>query len=362
MQKKQSKNIFWFLHGILIIIFCLGWARLGVAIENNDNCAEGLNYIEYLNSSSQRLVKLELANTPNEELIYHLNNVIKELDPTEIYGDCKYVDIEKTEIIIKDLQDHWVSLFDELVKTRLNGDNAELIFSSERFYNTAILLTLEANNQFREMSDHIYNVQFFLFIIVILISIVVILNVYNVIKELKQAKMLSNKMFIDANTGLYNRSKCQEILKDTTTPANLKSRIMVMFDINDLKVTNDNYGHQVGDELISDFAKILKESSKVHYFDIFIGRYGGDEFMVYYPSADEEDVLIFLDEVNYLCDRFNKEEEKKYNLSFSVGYAVFGSDRSSSTMRDLFKAADENMYLNKANLKKEQVNNEKMGN
>lgn len=158
-------------------------------------------------------------------------------------------------------------------------------------------------------------------------------------------------MFIDLSTGLYNRSKCQEILKNPVTPNNSKERAVVIFDLNDLKKTNDSLGHRAGDQLISYFAEQVKKATKIFPYETFVGRYGGDEFMAFFDSVDVEDVESYIQEVDFLLNNFNETQNKPYKLSCAAGYSITTPETQSYTMRELFDRADANMYQNKLAMK-----------
>ncbi|MFI3172998.1 MAG: GGDEF domain-containing protein [Eubacteriales bacterium] len=350
MQEKVKQSYTWFALAILMVILYLGWYQFADAIAEANMYAEGLNYIEYLNSSTQRVVKLELNGTPNEELVYHLNNIIDELEPSDIYEETIFRKVEEIDELVADMKEDWNAIHEEIDNVRNGEDIEKLLFASERHYNTTTELTIITTEKFTEVSSKIIGVQIFLMILIGMISIIIFRHLYSTFLAFKHAKELTERMFIDVSTGLYNRSKCQEMLKDTNTPANHKARIMIIMDLNDLKITNDRLGHQVGDELISSFASILSKASEIHNYKIFVGRYGGDEFMVYYQSADEMEAKLYLEEVNYLIEGFNANE-KKFQISYAAGYAVFPKEKDTLTMQDLFNAADEAMYENKVEMK-----------
>ncbi len=336
--------------GILMILLYIGWYLFSSTISEAEVCAEGLNYIEYLNSSTQRAVKLEMAETPNEELIYHLNNVIEELEPEDVYEETIFSNDDDIDALIEAVKEDWTSINEEIENVR-NGESSEkLLFASERHYNTTTELAILTTDKFTEISGRMAIIQVFLMILIGLISIIIYRHLYEAFMALKHSRALTERMFIDVSTGLYNRSRCQELLKDTNTPLNHKSRIMIMFDLNDLKITNDKYGHQVGDELIGSFASILQSAKEIHEFDVFVGRYGGDEFMVYYQSADEMDAKMYLEEVSEQVSEFNLKETK-FQISYAAGHAVFSDEQDSLTTQDLFNAADEAMYANKVKMK-----------
>lgn len=108
--------------------------------------------------------------------------------------------------------------------------------------------------------------------------------------ELLDQQEQARLAMIDTATGLYNRSKCHELFKTTPKGGNGKQQAVIVFDLNDLKKTNDLQGHRMGDELIRSFANLLKSSAEVHHNPPFMGRYGGDEFFIYYEDVKSKKI------------------------------------------------------------------------
>ncbi len=106
-------------------------------------------------------------------------------------------------------------------------------------------------------------------------------------------------------------------------------------------------GHNVGDELLCDFAKILKLTFEKYGF---IGRMGGDEFIVILSGHDVTKVKKIIREFNNNILSFNTINNKKYKISASCGYAIRKKDEIIS-LKEVYKKADKNMYLNKRELK-----------
>ena len=89
----------------------------------------------------------------------------------------------------------------------------------------------------------------------------------------------------------------------------------------------------------------------------FVGRAGGDEFLVVTHGLDREQMTQCLEKVR----RDMLEESRVYPdtpLSYAVGFALAG-DFPGSTMRELFNCADKNMYINKNHVKREEAAAEK---
>ena len=151
--------------------------------------------------------------------------------------------------------------------------------------------------------------------------------------------------YTDTMTGVANKSsylaKKDEINKQINNGT--ASFAVAVFDINDLKGTNDNYGHECGDRIITDSAAII---GRVFPFDSLY-RIGGDEFIAILFGMSEEELNAKFAELDEVVEHFN-EHEKDYamTLSFSRGGSVYqpGVD---AAFKETFKRADQAMYDNK---------------
>jgi len=122
--------------------------------------------------------------------------------------------------------------------------------------------------------------------------------------------------FHDALTGLYNRTFFEEEIKRLNTQRNYPLSV-IMTDINGLKVVNDTLGHDRGDELLKNTAKVLKSVARKE--DI-VARIGGDEFTVILPHADEHASQSFSNRFKKACEEYNRKTQLK--LSVAMGYAI----------------------------------------
>ncbi|MBU3159657.1 GGDEF domain-containing protein [Clostridium frigoris] len=147
----------------------------------------------------------------------------------------------------------------------------------------------------------------------------------------------------DAQTGIKNRVAFENEMERYGNEEN--NATIIMFDLNNLKRTNDKYGHKAGDEMIFHAAKIVEES--------FIGigkayRIGGDEFCVICNDITKK----ILDSALFnLDDLLIKINQKRYiEIVIAYGYAFYNKNKNEN-INSTFVKADKAMYIHKAKLK-----------
>ena len=158
---------------------------------------------------------------------------------------------------------------------------------------------------------------------------------------------IQERAYMDDMTGVGNRDAYMERTKELNKKidAGTAAFCLAIVDINGLKATNDNYGHECGDRIITDTARFITQAFGAEN----IYRIGGDEFIVIREDLSEETVARIFDRVDTDVSRFNREE-KDYAmiLSFSHGSAAYRPGEDSS-YKDVFKRADDSMYQGKLN-------------
>jgi diguanylate cyclase (GGDEF)-like protein len=149
----------------------------------------------------------------------------------------------------------------------------------------------------------------------------------------------------DTLTGLYNRTYFEEVVKELEG-ARDKPLSILMADINNLKKTNDQSGHDAGDELIRRTADVFRESFRD---EDTIARIGGDEFAVILPDTDPEIAQKILERLweNLL---HHNALHAGFPLEISIGQATAAPGE---TLQATFKLADQAMYAEKARMKGE---------
>jgi diguanylate cyclase (GGDEF)-like protein/PAS domain S-box-containing protein len=156
----------------------------------------------------------------------------------------------------------------------------------------------------------------------------------------KQAKQRQIEFlsYYDALTGLYNRRYMEDALSRLDTPENLPLAL-VAIDVNGLKLTNDAFGHEMGDQLLKTVAGILKMICQP---DDIIGRMGGDEFCILLKNTDEVQAAALkqriLNEVSHL-------KLEPVVVSLAIGIAV--KKTPAQDIKTILKVSDDHMYQDK---------------
>ncbi len=166
----------------------------------------------------------------------------------------------------------------------------------------------------------------------------------NILKKTKE-KLISNKAelehksFYDSLTNIYNRRFFEEEIQRLDTKSQLPFSI-IMADFNGLKIINDSYGHNKGDELLKKTARILKEVLREE--DI-VARQGGDEFVVLLPDTTQEQLNEIVNRIKDKLAAVNQKED--IPVSISMGTAT--KEDPDEDINEVLKKADDNMYQNK---------------
>lgn len=152
------------------------------------------------------------------------------------------------------------------------------------------------------------------------------------IKKRETQTLLERLSFEDALTGLHNRNKFSRVMDEFEAGTRTaKSLGFAYFDLNGLKVVNDESGHKAGDLLIQNTAKCLEVA-----FGTDAYRIGGDEFTVILPDVSEEAFVQMTNSVKALLE--------EQGISISLGISWKGKDYNIATQ--LYEA-DKAMYSDK---------------
>jgi diguanylate cyclase (GGDEF)-like protein len=141
----------------------------------------------------------------------------------------------------------------------------------------------------------------------------------------------------DELTKVFNRKyiflKLKELVEKNTPFS------VALIDLDHFKQVNDKYGHQMGDKVLHEFAKLLK---KLTSKDEIVGRYGGEEFIIVFPHKNIVESYLILEEI--LSHLNKKPLTHKITVTMSVGITEYKDNLDKTIAK-----ADELLYYAKAN-------------
>lgn len=146
----------------------------------------------------------------------------------------------------------------------------------------------------------------------------------------------------DYVTGVLNRRGfIRQVTDFIENDENNKSSGFLLLDIDYFKEINDSYGHIKGDYILKDFADFL---SKQLDENALLGRYGGDEFIVFYPYITEDLIKNEAEEIRKKVSETQfLNHDNKTSLTVSIGVTLFQGHKN-KTIDNLISIADRNMY------------------
>lgn len=150
----------------------------------------------------------------------------------------------------------------------------------------------------------------------------------------------------DSLTSLYTRRYFFERLGEELNRSkkhNFKFAFL-MIDIDDFKICNDTHGHLVGDVILRDVSRIIKES--IREIDL-AARYGGEEFSVILPETDKKGAFFAAERIRKKVEEnIIKAYDEKLKVTVSAGLAIYPED--ASTVEDIVEKADKALYAAKS--------------
>ena len=168
-------------------------------------------------------------------------------------------------------------------------------------------------------------------------------------EQLGELAVLNRKLqqtsLTDTLTGLPNRRYAIDRLQSQWAESRRygESCAAIMIDVDHFKSVNDGYGHDVGDEVLKETARIFRTHVRE---DETVCRIGGEEFLVICRQADVAAAKICAERIRQAVAD-NKVEYMEFNRAVTVSLGVAVIDATMDSFEDLLKAADEAVYAAK---------------
>ena len=343
---KKNKNIIGIIQSFLILILVVLIIFMMIQISRLQGTARVINYAGLVRGATQREVKLEITGNQNDELIKYLDDILLGLRYQDGHYNLVKLNDEEYQGKLKIQSDYWDKLKTEIEAVRNKGyENTDIVNMSEIYFTMADETVSAAESYSEKIAIKIRTIELLSALDMLILVILVIMQTLKAMQMAMQNRLLEQKAFVDAHTGLPNKNACNELLnkKDIITG----STACIMFDLNNLKIINDTRGHSKGDQLILNFARFLRN---IIPKEAFVGRYGGDEFMVVIYNTSKTEIEDILKQLSREKDSLNSRGNDM-PIDYACGWAISDAD-GECTIQMLLDKADYYMYENKQSRKK----------
>ena len=172
---------------------------------------------------------------------------------------------------------------------------------------------------------------------------------------------LSQAAVTDSLTGIYNRAGLYEEIQRRYGEEEVDSVGVMFVDLDNFKHYNDTYGHDIGDLVLVEMARIFSKVSKEHGF---VGRYGGDEFILFFDNCDKQqleetakDIYMYIEQEHGFRRQIEEkkqspvEMDEKRLITCSIGIALAECVRGEEKIQSVIKSADNILYKIKTSQK-----------
>ena len=309
---------------------------------------------------------ISIENIDSSKIIYYDNiedciNAVNKGTADYTYGDLYSVESNTREKYHKNISVIYKNKLNNDLCIGLSNNNDVLLLriinkiinsiSDEELNIIVYKNTLYTKNKIT-LQSFIYSNYIEVMIFIISILVITSLSTYIIMKirlqnKNKQNSLLKEKSETDSLTGIFNRGACKELISNyIENKSNDLYGAFFIIDIDNFKGVNDNLGHKIGDDVLKDLADNLKRLFRKS--DI-VGRWGGDEFIVFMKDLDFSNLHVASKIATNLCNTMNKTvtyNDISQNISLSIGI-VFTKDNINFT--ELYQKADEILYTVKEN-------------
>ncbi len=142
-----------------------------------------------------------------------------------------------------------------------------------------------------------------------------VVSFLDITDKIEKQNEIDYMTYHDSLTGVFNRTFFTNKIKNIDIKENVPISV-IMGDVNGLKLSNDAFGHLLGDKLLVTAVNVMKRACREK--DIIV-RWGGDEFIILLPNTREDQVQKISERIKYECEN---EKLDSINLSISLGYST----------------------------------------
>ncbi len=206
-----------------------------------------------------------------------------------------------------------------------------------------IFFYLKENNYYQILLRYSYFLKKSEFLVLIIVS--------------KFAEFEMEESIVDPLTKTLNRHNLEKVLANTieTSYYSQQPITIAMLDIDNFKYINDTYGHQIGDFILKEVAKAIKNNIRT---SDFLFRYGGEEFLIILTGANKKAGFKVTEKIRRIIEESKfYVKNKPINITVSIGAVTINANtkRKKINVLNLIEKADTNLYKAKKNGKNKVV-------
>ncbi|ELB2760452.1 GGDEF domain-containing protein [Vibrio alginolyticus] len=191
--------------------------------------------------------------------------------------------------------------------------------------------TLLSQYQFEKLTDQQRTYNFVVFCLLILLALALMVQ--------RQTRL---KAKIDSLTCALNRAAIIETIKSHTSKAEGDFRyVLALIDLDDFKAINDQYGHPTGDLVLQQVCKALK--AKLNKGE-YLGRLGGEEFILLLKNVDEIDVPFRIQSLHKTISEKSVHSLNNHQLNISASLAYLSTSMPLTNFDELYSILDQALY------------------
>jgi diguanylate cyclase (GGDEF)-like protein len=324
LKKKE------FLVIIVAVVMLASVSALSlISISEQGGNARVVNYMGIVRGGTQRLIKEELYNSPTDalekrdKLQNRLDGIVEELRFGDGTGTNQLIALpsEDFQNNMEQISQSWAELKAEIANVRAGADGQHLFDLSEAYFTLADETVSKAEVYSESRVDQSRTI---ILAVDVAFAILLVVGLIYVIRQQalqRRAEQFKTMAFVDSLTGIPNRMRCEQICKKIDENKPVENMAVFMFDMNNLKIVNDKFGHQSGDKLIVTLAKMLAIWAEANKG--FAGRFGGDEFLAVFENTDQDIAEQYLGDLYARIDEYNQQQKSEYDqISFAAGYTI----------------------------------------
>ena len=321
-MKKREKRVAYILRAgmtVLTIILIILFFGIMSLVSDLQGTARVVNYAGLVRGETQRVIKLEVSKEPDDEMIATVEAIINGLR----FGsdELDLVRLEDTEFQGKmdELAAYFTELKEEISKVRQKGyEQTAIIGMSENFFRMCDEVTGIAERYSQKRATALNHLEKVVVADIVCLVLLIGVELFRALRYAAQNRILRKKIYLDESTGLPNKNKCEEILSDPTPLGEEESTAVCVFDLNNLRIINNNLGHDKGDEYIRSFAEQLRLAVDP---ENFVGRDGGDEFIAIFQKTDHSKMRETLKKIRTQMENYSAKHPEM-PISYAAGYAI----------------------------------------